>query len=497
MNVVELFLQAAVRHPERVAIVERTQSVTYAELAERVRDTAARYHRRGVRPGDRVLVFVPMSVRLYQSVLALFYLGATAVFLDEWVSRERMARCCRLADCQAFIGTPKARMFAWFSKTLRRIPLHLSPGGRVRGGAVLPVQAVTADTTALITFTTGSTGTPKAADRTHGFLRAQFDALVDEIRPTPTDVDMPVLPIVLLVNLGIGCTSVIADYPATRPERMQPARVAEQLRTNGVERVIASPYFVRRLAEYALEQRVAFPQLRQVFTGGAPVFPREAAQYRRAFPEAEIRIVYGSTEAEPISSILAGALPDTLPGGLPVGMPFHGAAVRIIGYTSEAVPALSAAELESRCHPDGEIGEILVSGRHVLRRYFRNEKALRHQKIVTDDTVWHRTGDSGFLRDGQLYLTGRCAQLIRRAGGYLAPFLIEQQLLELPGVTCGTLLELEESLVLVLETADGKDVPLPALTDLPYDRLVFQSRIPRDPRHHSKIDYGALRRQLD
>ncbi|NJM17110.1 MAG: hypothetical protein HC896_18550 [Bacteroidales bacterium] len=73
--------------------------------------------------------------------------------------------------------------------------------------------------TALITFTTGSTGTPKAADRSHAFLKEQFNALLDEIKPSANDVDMPVLPIVLFVNLGVGCTSVIADFNVAEPNK--------------------------------------------------------------------------------------------------------------------------------------------------------------------------------------------------------------------------------------------------------------------------------------
>src|SRR5690606_4325072 len=99
---------------------------------------------------------------------------------------------------------------------------------------------------ALVTFTTGSTGVPKAALRTHGFLYEQFKALEAEIDAKPADVDMSVLPIILLINLAVGSTSVIADFNPAKPTRMQPRKIANQLRSHRVTRLVASPYLVKR-----------------------------------------------------------------------------------------------------------------------------------------------------------------------------------------------------------------------------------------------------------
>ena len=497
MNITSLFFEAATTYPERLAIIESGRSISYRALAHEVRATAAYLLHRGIRTGDRVLVFVPMGIDLYRTVLALFYIGATAVFLDEWVSRARLEVCCRLADCRGFVGVWKARIYGWTLRGVRRIPIKLSLNGRAA-----PVEAaidMAPDMPALITFTTGSTGVPKAAERSHAFLRAQFDALLDEIDPQPTDVDMPVLPILLFVNLGVGCTSVIANFKATRPEAMRPERIVAQLRRHEVNRLTASPYFVRRLAEALVATETTLPELQKVFTGGAPVFPDEAALYRRAFPDTDVRVVYGSTEAEPISSIAAAELVqagDSLDRGLPVGLPYPGIRLRLITVTDEPLVCADAVDLAALEVAPGHIGEIIVAGPHVNARYFRNPAALAANKIRVGETVWHRTGDSGYLENGQLYLTGRCAQLIRRNDQYLAPFVLEYRIRQLAGVRDGTLLEIENRLVLVLES-DRSPIALAATASaIPYDQLVVVPRLPRDPRHHSKIDYGQLRKQL-
>ena len=76
-----LFLQAEAA-PHKAALIQSGRAVDYAQLAANVRRRARFYQDKGLRDGDRVLVFVPMSVALYEILLALFYLGCTAVFLD-------------------------------------------------------------------------------------------------------------------------------------------------------------------------------------------------------------------------------------------------------------------------------------------------------------------------------------------------------------------------------------------------------------------------------
>lgn len=497
MNISTLFHTAATKNPDKIAIVDSTSSITYRDLQTGVFQTAAYFQKKGIQKGDRVLVFVPMSVDLYRIVLALFHCGATAVFLDEWVNKKRLELCCEIAQCRGFIGIPKARFFALFSKELRRIPIKMHPKKRLNTSA--EIIAVDSEDSALITFTTGSTGRPKAADRTHGFLKEQFDALLDEIDPHIDDVDMPVLPIVLFMNLGTGCTSVIADFTMSKPETMDVGKIARQIEQYKVNRITASPFFITELAKQHTLHGGTYGQLEKIFTGGAPVFPATAKLYKQAFPNTQVNIVYGSTEAEPISSIEANDLvgkTHELDKGLPVGYPYHKAQVRILELIWDAVPEMSAEEFSSKTHGDETIGEIIVAGPHVLKRYYNNDAAFRKNKIVVNGTIWHRTGDSGFLRDGELFLTGRCEQLIFRNNSYHSIFLIENTLAQIEGVEIGTLIETGGHFYLVVEgVADEMYVHSKIDVSIPFDTIRMMN-IPRDPRHNSKIDYAALEKML-
>jgi acyl-CoA synthetase (AMP-forming)/AMP-acid ligase II len=324
---------------------------------------------------------------------------------------------------------------------------------------------------------------------------------MDKIQPDPDDVDFPVLPIVLMINLGVGCTSVIAPYKSSKPEKMQPERIIDLMKKHSVNRMVASPYFVRRVAEEVIRKKEQLSALKKVFTGGAPVFPNEAAIYLDAFPQCAIEIVFGSTEAEPISSISAIHLKErniTQIGGLPVGFPYHGTSLKIIKLTDENIACETARDLEDFILPTGRIGEIIVSGKHVLREYINNDDALRRNKIFIGETCWHRTGDSGFTDEtGGLFLTGRCNSLIEHQGNLIATFIVENQLQLFDEIELGTILKINDKIVAFIELKKGAHTGA-ELFDRLKELLPFISevaevkRMPRDPRHHSRIDYAQL-----
>ena len=501
-NIVSLFLRQARAMPDKIAIVEDELSISFGELCRQVEETAAYFVRKGIKQGDRVLVFVPMGIDLYRTVLALFYIGAIAVFVDEWADRKRLDKCCAIADCKAFIGVWKAHLLRLLSKEIRNIPIKLTTAYSGKGSVT--TTETSPDETALITFTTGSTGTPKAAVRTHGFLLEQFRALEEKLDAKPTDVDMSVLPIVLLINLAVGSTSVIAYFKSGKPLAMKVDKIIGQLQRYHVSRLVASPYFIKRIAQAVITNKTCLPHLQDIFTGGAPVYQSEAKLYMQAFEGKNIQIVYGSTEAEPISSVRAeelgtGDFASYRDEGLLVGKPYQKTTVRIIKISDRDLFCISAAEFEAMICAEGVWGEIVVSGSHVLAQYYKNETALRSNKIYIDGVYWHRTRDAGYLREGNLYLVGRCRTLIPKEDGYISPFVFENYVQSIPGVEAGTLLQIDkidDTLMVLIELADTQ-ADKESIRDtilrlpLPIETVRFV-RLPRDPRHHSKIDYEKL-----
>ncbi|WP_171037843.1 AMP-binding protein [Dyadobacter luticola] len=494
-NIVDLLEKAAQKTPDKTALIYKNKKVTFGEFAASIDQTAAYFLKKGIQKGDRVMVFVPMSDDLYRIVLALFKIGAVAVFLDEWVSLKRLNVCCKLAHCKAFISTTKGRILAWFVPGLRQIPLHLGVDFDKNLVAANLPKTLENDI-ALITFTTGSTGNPKAAIRTHGLLREQFLALQPILEFDPADICMPALPIVLLLNLGAGVTSVIPDFNARKPGSLKSENIIDQIETHAVTSIIASPFFVKEISKHLSKKHLTLPHIQKIFTGGAPVFPSEATLYRNAFPDTNIQIVYGSTEAEPISSVDADVLIENQDEkGLLVGMPEPAATVKII-QIRENLEISTQKELEGIEVTQGEIGEIIVSGKHVLRAYLHNEEALKRNKIFIGETCWHRTGDSGYFGpDGNLYLTGRCNTLIFNQNEIVSPFMYENYFQTLEGIEMGTILMLAGKITAIIELKNSRfHDNVKQTLEKEFEKILFIKKIPRDPRHNSKIDYERLRR---
>lgn len=504
-NIVQLFLEAASRTPAATAFIRDGRSITYGALLEELRLTAAAYRAKGIGKGDKVLVFVPMSIDLYRVVLALFYIGACPVFLDEWVSMERLKHCCEVVPCKALIAKRKLRFLAFFIAQLRKIPLKTGPGVPVPGQGKVPVLAsVGADDTALVTFTTGTTGIPKAADRTHTFLYAQYTALKPMLE-NGTRVSLVLLPVVVLINLALGKTTVLppASFAAGKKDTFP--FLAADISRNRVEELIASPALLQHLCAYL--KRSPVPSLQQVLTGGGAVFPDMAALFRDTLPAAGCLVVYGSTEAEPIAHTgvagLAGITADqVLDQGLPVGKPGAGISLALIPICDQPVSDMDMASFRQMWLGPGVAGEIVVSGDHVLKSYINNPAAVARHKILVSGEVWHRTGDAGILDSGgNLFLLGPCREIVRYGEHTWYPMILSYWLQQYCGVTRAALLLLEQKPVLVLQAA----APVPASLlqtalarlSLTGARLVYMAEIPTDPRHRTKTDYELLVRKLN
>jgi acyl-CoA synthetase (AMP-forming)/AMP-acid ligase II len=471
----------------------------------------------GLRPGEVVLVFQPMSGELYVALAALFRLGLTAMFLDPGQGRAHIEQCCAIQPPQGLIASAKAHLLRLVSPALRRIPHKFVIGPALPGATawkqasrLAPHPAVLVcppEAPALLTFTSGSTGQPKGALRSHGFLLAQHQALVESLALAPGQIELATMPIVTLANLAAGVTCLIPDVDLRAPGRIKPAPVVAQLQAEQVSGTVASPALLERLAAYCLERQIILTGLEKVFTGGAPVFPRLLTQLQYIAPQARVTAVYGSTEAEPIAKITydqikAGDILAMYRGrGLLAGHPVEAIQLRVIqDQWGTPLGPYSQAQFAGLSCPVGEVGEIVVTGDHVLKVYLHSQGEAE-TKFKVEDIIWHRTGDAGYLDEtGRLWLLGRCAARIADGHGVLYPFAVECAVSSFPEVQRSALVQHKGRRVLAvqlrpdtwLDPAHLKETL--AWTQL--DEVRVYSRLPVDKRHNAKIDYPALFRML-
>jgi acyl-CoA synthetase (AMP-forming)/AMP-acid ligase II len=522
VNLVTVLREHARSHPDTPALLDpwgrHTRTTSFAELDQLSARAAALLLRKKLQPGDVVLVLHPMSAELYVALLAVFRLGMVVMALDPSAGIEHVERCCALQPPRGLIASSKAHLLRIVSPAVRRIPVKLAIGWPVPGAtrwATLhrmrphpDVAPVDPDTSALLTFTSGSTGQPKGAVRTHGFLLAQHRALEHSLTLTPGDVELATLPIVLLANLGSRVTSLVPDADLRRPGFIDPEPVVRQILEHRATSSVASPAFFERIARHCLGRGITLPSLRKLFTGGAPVFPRLLDQLQQMAPNADVVALYGSTEAEPIARLSRRELDAAdrhamLAGrGLLTGPPVPEVALRILrDHWGRPVGPFTSGEFDAHCCAVDEPGEIVVTGGHVLKGYL-NRVGDHETKFRVDGETWHRTGDAGCLDGrGRLWLLGRCVGRIDDSRGQLYPFAAETAVYQDPQVKRAAVVAHGDKRLLVLEWHDPTrpgDVEAirRGLVWAHVDEVRVWPRVPVDNRHNAKIDYPALHRQL-
>jgi acyl-CoA synthetase (AMP-forming)/AMP-acid ligase II len=548
-NVVARLRAVAARTPDRAAFVfdsiEGRRQITFAELWDSVDRAGTGLRARGLSAGDRAIVMVPMSIELYTVLLGVLKVGAAAVFVDPWIGVRQVAAFAAFAEPTAFLGIAKSHWLRQLERRLRRIKLSVTTGRRFLGIPARHTLAELLETAgdgdihaarpsdpALITFTSGSSGTPKGSNRTHQFLLAQHEALSGEFPYADSDVDMPMFPVFALNNLATGITSIVPDIDFRRVADCDGAKLLAQIRREQVTTVTASPPFFDRLAEACsantagADNATSFAP-RRLLTGGAPVRDDQLRRWQATWPAARIEVVYGSTEAEPVAHIEAGERLEWTDSADPragylLGRPADCVRWRIVKITKGPIQLGPEGWGKWLVAPPTP-GELVVAGAHVGRDYFRNPEATAENKILdADGTVWHRMGDTVYAdAAGMLRLVGRVHSTIMRRGTHVHPQLLEAAAraddgrikavaaIGLPDAALG------EAAVIVVQTvavesAEATGTPTTAAQAIaadvlarlreagfPVDRIVVTARpLPVDPRHNSKIDYPALRSLL-
>ena len=522
LNAFELFKKSLRQCAARQALVSgvgnRRRAITFNELDRQVDNVVAQLTANGLCAGDRVLLAVPVSIETYVVMLAVMKAGMVTMFIDPAHSAQSMSRILCSWPPAAVVATKGILLFRFLMPEFRRIPRRFVVGSYSSGATKLEFDSSYAERiqstsrspadSALLTFTSGSTGDPKPVLRTHSFLRQQLKILDEIAGVQPDDIDYVAMPMFVLFNLARAISSVIPAAQMKRPGRADPHVLHQQMLQDRVTRTVASPALLERLANHCLVRSLTLPDMRCVSTGGGPVSPLLVRKLKRIAPRASIKMVYGSTEAEPIACLndRAVSIEDRSRmqrgKGLLVGKPVPGCTVRVIRSRHDIPVAPCSAEgFETLMMSCGGIGEIVVTGKHVLRGY-ADAARNRATKIEVDGTIWHRTGDAGYFdQAGRLWLVGRCSAAIEDARGIVYPFQVEYAMNAVRGIRRVALVGHDRQRVLVLETS-GCSINLETaagvgcLVEHHIDRIITVRRIPMDKRHDSKIDYPALRRLI-
>ncbi|MCK6597138.1 MAG: AMP-binding protein [Bdellovibrionaceae bacterium] len=485
----------------------------------------------GIKKGDRVIIFLPMSLEMYVAMFATQKIGAIAVFLDSWARSHHLGASAECVQPKAMISFDMAFQLVDQVPEFASMPIRIlyGPGEKmthrfddIYSSQRSPIVAVESETTALITFTTGSTGKPKGANRTHRFLVAQHYALTHVIPYTVNDQDMPAFPIFSLNSLATGVTTVLPAINLAQPSAMDSAILAAQIIGQSLTCTTLSPSMLVGLAKFCKEKSLKLTTLRRVVTGGAPISKDDVKSFYEVAPQTELWILYGSTEAEPMAHIEGRTMlnedhtkdPEIVEMGVNVGHISEDIDFKFIKIIDGPIE-FSSDGWKSIEVKNGEVGEFICTGDHVCREYYNNKEAFKATKILDEkNQVWHRTGDLAYIDESRnLWIVGRTNNAIIRKGKYYFPVQAEVLLkrfdftnrcafmgmkktedvetvavIEMKSEIDNTKFDFEKARVAIRQLFEKNKIPI--------DQIKFVNKIPMDPRHHSKVEYAVLRKNL-
>ena len=431
-NIASSLERAAKEAPNRTAISvpHHATSISFRKLDEESSRLASGLRRYGLGKGDRVLLLVPFGIEFIALSFALFKSGTVSVFIDPGLGRKNILKCIEEVAPQGIVAVPAAHAVSTiFRKPFRSIRYKITLGPRwFWGGTTLDrirqtgdPKAACADThstdPAATLFTSGSTGPPKGVLYTHGMFSHQLNALRSCYAIQPGEIDLPTFPLFALFGVGMGMTSILPEMDFTRPVQVDPEKLLRTISDHKVTSGFGSPALWDTVSRYCLKHDRCIPSMKRILMAGAPIPGSLLERFDRILkPEAKIYTPYGATESLPVASIerrevLEDTFKETQKGrGICVGRVVPGIEVRVIKISDDPITQWTdVLELQP-----GEIGEIIVKGPWVTRRYFNRDDQTRLAKIEEGDSFWHRMGDVGYFDDkNRLWFCGRKNQRIR------------------------------------------------------------------------------------
>jgi long-chain acyl-CoA synthetase len=417
-------------HPDDApALVSRGQVTTYGELRRQVGELRGGLVRLGVAPGDRVAIASANNWLFAVSYLAVLGVGAVAVPLNPTSPPAELQTELGAVEAKVLIVGPGSKIAA-AGLDRAELPLEAvvvpegvevdgaTPLNDLFGGEAVPVVDRGTEDLAVLLFTAGTSGAPKAAMLTHGNLRANIDQVQSHPgrRVTSADVALGVLPLFHVFGLNVVLGLMLsAGASVVLVERFDPASALDTIRDRGVTLVSGAPPMFAAWAAIDGADPDTFATVRLATSGAAPLSEDVSNAFTRRFG-IPIRQGYGLTEAAPV---VTSALPEGPQKPTSIGVPVPGVEVRLVDEEGEDTYA-------------GDPGEIWVRGPNVFPGYWRNEEATR--AALTDDG-WLRTGDIAVVDDdGWLSIVDRAKDLIIVSGFNVYPAEVEDVLLEHPGV---------------------------------------------------------------
>ncbi len=448
-NLASILTDSVQRDSEAVALKLDDAEVSYGLLDEGSARIAALLAAKGVEPGDRVGIMlpnVPYFAIVYYGILRA---GGVVVPMNVLLKGR---------EVKFYLEDPEAKVvFAWhdFAEAAEKGAddagadcILVKPGEFEKLLADVEPKTEVAeradDDTAVILYTSGTTGTPKGAELTHSNLRRNVEVASGLWDYSDEDVILGALP--LFHSFGQTCSlncAINAGATLTLLPRFEPAKALEILERDKVTVFLGVPTMYSAMLNCDGREKYDTSCLRMCGSGGAAMPVEVMRGFEEAF-DCKVLEGYGLSETSPVASFNH---PDKerKPGS--IGTPIEGVEMKVVDDDGKEVP-------------QGEVGEILIKGHNVMKGYWNKPDATKES--IKDG--WFHTGDMAQIdEDGYFFIVDRKKDMIIRGGYNVYPREIEEVLYEHPAVREAAVLgiphdELGEEVGAAVALKDGQDV---------------------------------------
>jgi long-chain acyl-CoA synthetase len=418
--------QKARRFGDKPLFITDDVVVTYADYDAHGDRLAVGLAGLDVGPGDRVAVLLSNGIELLLMYLATARRGAVTVPLNPMFTPREIEYVINNSGAKVFVtsaahAAPVLALRAQLPSLRELVVVGDAVAGAVPFARLIapgppPAPApVDPDDVAMILYTSGTTGHPKGAMLTHAGLLDNARAVVEAVGFRETDRSLCMLPLFHVFAIAFDYLQMMTAGGSTVIlERFDAGVALRQIERHRVTVLVGVPTMFVYLFQHPDRPRRDLSSLRIADTGGGPVPAWIKTEYERQIGMVVLES-YGLTEASPVVTIERPGSP------------------RRDGACGQALPGIETRVVDAggRDVPPGELGELLVRGRNVMKGYFQMPEATRH--TIVDG--WLRTGD--LVRedaDGHVYMVDRLKHMIICGGYNIYPKEVESVLHEHPAV---------------------------------------------------------------
>src|SRR4051812_32813486 len=420
MSLATLLTDTAAEHADRPALKLDDATVSYSMLDEGTARAAALLRERGVEPGDRVGVMLPNVPYFAIAYYGVLRAGAVVVPMNVLLKGR---------EVKFYLSDPEAKLvFAWhdFAEAAEK-------GASDAGAECIlvepekfekllgehdPLEEVAerdGDDTAVILYTSGTTGKPKGAELTHDNLRRNVEISRGLYDLDEDDVTLGALP--LFHSFGQTCAmnaTIAGGGCLTLIPRFDPGKALEIIARDKVTIFMGVPTMYGAILHHDDADSADTSSLRICVSGGSAMPGELLRDFEKKF-DCTILEGYGLSETSPVASFNH---PDRERKVGSIGTPIEGVEMKVVDDDGDEVD-------------QGEVGEIVIKGHNVMKGYWRKDDATKES--IKDG--WFHSGDMAKVdEDGYFFIVDRKKELIIRGGYNVYPREIEEVLYEHPSV---------------------------------------------------------------